>query len=493
MVNVGCGRQLRGEELLERLPILGHNLQEKVGVAGEHVAFAHLWPAFNQLGKMEQIGFGVVGQANLNKYRQAIAHFVGGDMRVIAANVTGFFQSAHPAEAGRRRNARLFRQIDVAHAPIFLQLAQDFEIDSVEFDVLHPVAHKLGANDTISGECSGMQGKSQVTCWVVTDGKAGMENQCLGLAEALGLTPVVKRIRLRAPWRQLSPFLRHGLDLAFSAKGDAVTPPWPDLLIATGRHSVPASLLARRATMRKDMKRTFTVQIQNPVIDPSRFDLVVVPRHDALTGANVMSTRGSLHRVTDAVLRREAEKFLPQVAALPSPRVAVLIGGSNAVYSLTPREMAPLAAQLRALAQEGVGLMVTPSRRTGAENLAILQNALRDVPHFLWDGTGENPYYGMLGLADAILVTADSVNMVSEACSTGKPVMVIELPGGSDKFRRFHQALRDDGMTRPFAGKLEQWRYPPLNDMELVAARVRKMMGLSAENIHLEPNVAMPR
>ncbi|NTU76909.1 MAG: hypothetical protein HGA90_03730, partial [Alphaproteobacteria bacterium] len=64
----------------------------------------------------------------------------------------------------------------------------------------------------------------------------------------------------------------------------------------------------------------------------------------------------------------------------------------------------------------------------------------------------------------------------SEACSTGKPVQVIDLPGGSDKFRRFHQALRDDGMTRSFAGVLESWTYPPLNDMELVAARIEDMM-----------------
>ena len=222
---------------------------------------------------------------------------------------------------------------------------------------------------------------------------------------------------------------------------------------------------------------TFTVQIQNPVIDPSRFDLVVVPRHDTLSGKNVMTTRGSLHRVTPEMLKREAEKFLPQIAQLPSPRIAVLIGGSNAVYSLTPREMKTLAAQLAAIAKRDGSLMITPSRRTGAENMSILQDALRGTNSYIWDGQGDNPYYGMLGLADAILVTCDSVNMVSEACSTGKPVMVIELPGGSDKFRRFHQAMRDDGMTRPFRGAIEKWNYAPLDDMRLVADRIREMLG----------------
>jgi mitochondrial fission protein ELM1 len=303
-----------------------------------------------------------------------------------------------------------------------------------------------------------------------------MENQCLGLAEALGLTPVVKRIKLRSPWKQLSPFLRHGLGYAFSAKGDAIEKPWPDVLIATGRASVPASLYARRMSKKGGGTGTFTVQIQNPVIDPSRFDLVVVPRHDTLSGKNVMTTRGSLHRVNETMLAAEAGNFMSQIAQLPSPRIAVLIGGSNSVYSFTPREMKILAAQLAALAGREGSLMITPSRRTGAENMEILQEALRGKSAYVWDGQGANPYYGMLALADVILVTCDSVNMVSEACSTGKPVMVIELPGGSDKFRRFHQAMRDDGMTRPFAGKIEKWEYAPLDDMRLVAERVNEML-----------------
>lgn len=307
-----------------------------------------------------------------------------------------------------------------------------------------------------------------------------MENQCVGLAEALGLKPIVKRVRLRAPWRQLSPFLRFGLEHAFEEDSDPLTPPWPDLLIATGRASVPASLFVRRATMRNGRSKTFTVQLQNPVIDPSRFDLVIVPRHDGLTGPNVMTTRGALHRVTQEVLRAEAEKLRPQVEHLKPSRIAVLIGGSNAVYQLGPREMAHLTAQLSSLvAQSGCSLMVTPSRRTGEENLAVLQQGLKGFPAYIWNGQGPNPYYGMLGLADAVVVTCDSVNMISEACVTGKPVYVVNLPGGSEKFRRFHQAMQDDGYTRTFNGELAEWTYAPFDDMGLVVARVREGMGMS--------------
>ena len=324
---------------------------------------------------------------------------------------------------------------------------------------------------------AGGGGSSAPVCWVVTDGKPGVENQCLGLAEALNLTIVIKRIRLKSPWRQTVPFLRVGLACAFDKSGDELTPPWPDVLIASGRASIPASLFVRAASRKSGGRPTFTVQIQNPVIDASRFDLVVTPRHDGLLGDNVMSTRGSLHRVTPLLLLKEAEKFESHFSKMPFPRVSVLIGGSNSVYTMTPELTRNMTSQLADMARGGAGVMITASRRTGAENARILKDGLQGTSAYIWDGQGENPYYAMLGMADYIIVTCDSVNMISEACSTGKPVMVLDMPGGSEKFRRFHQAMRDDGMTRPFNGKLENWCYTALDDVRLVALRVKEMMG----------------
>lgn len=95
------------------------------------------------------------------------------------------------------------------------------------------------------------------SCWVVTDGKIGMESQCVGLAEALGLVPAVKRVSLRQPWRSLAPYLRAGLACAFK---EPLAPPWPELLIASGRLSVPASLHVKAQTTRAG-KACFTIQI----------------------------------------------------------------------------------------------------------------------------------------------------------------------------------------------------------------------------------------
>ena len=311
--------------------------------------------------------------------------------------------------------------------------------------------------------------RERPTCWVVTDGKVGMEVQCLGLAEALGLEPTVKQIDMPRPWRWLAPrFIQDPL-ARLGPGGDGLAPPWPDVLIGSGRQAIAPSIAIRTASG----GGTFTIQVQNPVVDPARFDVVVAPRHDGLKGANVVTTTGSLNRITPERLATAAERFGPRFDDLPRPLVAVLLGGNNKVYRMTGRTMRGLGERLAALAhREGAGLLVSPSRRTGAKALDALSGPLDGVPARIWDGQGENPYFGFLALADALVVTADSVNMVCEAATTGKPVYVVDLDGGSRKFRRFHETLRADGITRPFDGRLETWTYPPLRDTQDAAVEI---------------------
>ncbi len=306
------------------------------------------------------------------------------------------------------------------------------------------------------------------SCWVLTDGKAGTENQCIGLAEALGLSPVVKRVSLAAPWKSVSPYLRLA-GLSCVREKDCLAPPWPGLLIASGRQSVEPALAIRQAAGGK----TFLVQVQDPHVAPRLFDLVVVPRHDRLRGDNVMVTRGSLTRVSAARLAEAEKRFSGRFDHLPHPRVAVLVGGASSAYRLP----LPLAESMaRALAALPAGLMVTASRRTGEAQAQALRNALSGKNVFFWDGSGENPYFAMLAAADVIIVTSDSASMASEAATTGKPIYVLPLEGGSAKFRRFHDMLRADGVARPFDGKIESWTYAPFSDTADAAARVRAMM-----------------
>jgi hypothetical protein len=258
--------------------------------------------------------------------------------------------------------------------------------------------------------------------------------------------------------------------LALDPAGSRLEPPWPDIVIACGRNSVAPAQLIKRASG----GRSFWVQVQDPRFARGKIDLIVAPRHDPAPGDNVFRTLGAVHRVTPEKLAADAVRWAPVFADLPRPLVAVLIGGDNAVYRLTEQRFAVLCDRLVALAKSGVGLAITPSRRTGDAQRAMLQKRLAGMPAYIWDGSGDNPYFGMLGAADAIIVTADSVSMISEAAATGKPVHIVELEGGSEKFARFHQGMREAGITRPFDGTLETWQYAPLDDTARAAAEIRR-------------------
>lgn len=305
-------------------------------------------------------------------------------------------------------------------------------------------------------------------CWVMTEGIAGTENQCLGVAEAMGLTPIIKRIQLRAPWKQLSPWLSFGHGYALATGSDPITAPYPDIVIASGRKAIGMARYIKRQS-----PRTYVAILQDPRVNPVAFDLVVVPQHDPTRGTNVMVTRAALHRVTSQKLIAEAATFAGQFDHLPPTRVAVLIGGSSKHHQMTSDITQSLRDRLAALAtRPDVGLMITASRRTGIENEQILREGLHGKNVMFWDGTGPNPYFAFLAAATHIVVTEDTVSMTSEALSTGKPVMTIALEGGGKRHGLFHGALQEQGFTRPFDGQLQTWSYPPLNDTLDVARKI---------------------
>jgi len=296
----------------------------------------------------------------------------------------------------------------------------------------------------------------------------------------VGLETTVKRVPPRAPWSRLPPQLWFAPLRAPVRGSDSLAPPWPDLLIAAGRQSVALSIALRR----RSGGAIFTVQILDPAVSPARFDLVVAPRHDRIharhAGDNVIATLGALTRVTPARLAEAAAANAPTLDHLPRPRVAVLIGGASKTHRLDRATAAAIGERLAALSRDqGAGLMVTASRRTPAGCAAVIREHLGSASAVMWNGQGENPYFGYLGLADAIVATSDSVAMVSEACTTGKPVHLIDLPGGSAKFDRFHAELRARDLARPFAGRIESWTPPPLDETARVAALVRARLGLA--------------
>jgi len=307
-----------------------------------------------------------------------------------------------------------------------------------------------------------------LSSWVLTDGKAGDEMPCLGVAEALGLAPQLRRVRPRAPFSWLMPWGPVDPRERPEAPGSPLAPPFPDLLIASGRRAVPAL----RAVKRASGGRTYTAFLKDPRTGPGTADFIWAPSYDRIRGPNVLTTLTSPHRIgADRIAAARVDPD-PRLAGLGSPRVAVLAGGDSRHHRFTPDDVARLSRNLTTLAESGASLMITASRRTPPRLRATLQGLAARHRGFFWDGTGENPYVAILALADAAVVTADSFNMVSEAAATGVPILVFEASGGHRKVTKFLEELKKAGIIHVFHGRLEGERYPPVDATPIIAAAI---------------------
>ncbi|MFD2264851.1 mitochondrial fission ELM1 family protein [Lacibacterium aquatile] len=308
--------------------------------------------------------------------------------------------------------------------------------------------------------------------WIIADPKAGTIAQAVGLAERLGGASRIIEAVGRFPWRYLPARLWWNPRKALTVSLDG---PPPNLVIAAGRSAVAPAAALRGPNTR-------VVALLDPRMDPEKFDLVICPQHDRLRGRNVLTTIGALHKVTPERIAADQATAAFRTADLPRPLIAVLVGGSNGRVRLNA---AKLGQELAALAQKtGGSLAVSTSRRTGEAATAILRHALTDVPHDFYSGDGDNPYPGILAIADHILVTEDSVSMLSEAASTGKPVHILRLEGNPGKFRFFQEALITGRHARYFDGELPHWTAPVLDETQRAAEAVVGLL-IGEQNPHL--------
>lgn len=317
---------------------------------------------------------------------------------------------------------------------------------------------------------------ADLTIWAMTSGEAGMRSQALGLAEAVDGAILEKTVVLRWPWRllpaHLCPAPLSKLDPGF----DIPTSPWPDLLITCGRRSAAVSIAIRRASS----GRTRTVHIHNPQCPIRYFDLVVAMTHDGLIGDNVIQLDIAPHRLTAEKLAAAAKEWESRFVSLPHPRLGVLLGGASGKRTYDRARVESLISDLDRVVASGVGLLITPSRRTEPAVVDTFRKRFHDSRSaFFWDQSGDNPYLGILGLSDALLVSSDSVSMISEALGTGKPVATVELTEARRRHEIFVKTLLSKGLIEKFGGAMPRPRGDGLiavDGTHMAAAAVRALL-----------------
>lgn len=325
--------------------------------------------------------------------------------------------------------------------------------------------------------------------WTVADGRAGILNQPKALAAALAEPErATKLAHIRSTTHRASPVILQpeGWQLLLRPDlwpapvsalppdhRDLLGPPWPDIWIAAGRRSIPYSRIAKRSSK----GRTLVVQIQNPKVSLSFFDLVIPPEHDRLTGLNVLPIIGppvwfSSERIAEAQARFGA------LLKPPGQKVLVSLGGESKTHAFTKDNAATIEASLLRLARDR-RYWITVSRRTPQHVRARFRKLAADLEGVFWESEerdGPNPYVAFLSLCDAALVTEDSANMIADPAFFGKPVHILKLTGQSERFERLYQSFIGHGAARRFVGQIDQWTYAPLRGAGRAADEIVRLM-----------------
>ncbi len=427
----------------------------------------------------------------------------------------------------------MFRSATVRHPALHWRLAT-----TRRRDPRAPVDFDTGRVELLQGGAFPGAANGRVPrVWVLTDHKPGHTTQSVGLADELGWP--WKRIDLAFNLLQELPnaWTRGSLRTLTRACARSLEAPWPDLVIATGRRTAPVASWIRE----QSRGRTRTVQMGRiGAFRRDVFDLAVAPAYASLyPDARRVETAAPVTRVSPRRLEEAAARFSVELASAPIPRIALLVGGPDPEHELRDAHARQIAEAVAELAErEGGTVWVSTSRRTDASTARILEQTLGErCGHFhRWSAATrpeDNPYLGFLALADALVVTGESASMLSEACATGKPVYIFPLVEASTGLRnrlrrlerriadrvtarayarpvnrrnferpqrgvelasamllahgfvrtsghskRLHEVLVQRGLARVFDGKLAPPPADRLDDLELVAHRVRELVGV---------------
>ena len=306
---------------------------------------------------------------------------------------------------------------------------------------------------------------------LLTEGYHGMISQVEGLAKALQAEFQHKIVRLNWPWNFIPPKLTPISEIILKDKHYINENKSFDLVISCGRKSViPSAIIKKKNT------NIFTIHIQDPKVNYKNFDVIIAPEHDELKGENVISSKGSIHYITQSEIEK-AKNYLVNKFQNENI-VSLILGGPTKYYSFSNEELTQVFKKIKSnFISQGHKVLVIPSMRTPKR---IIDLAMKEFAKegFVVNTVDKQAYLSALALATNIVVTCDSTSMISEAAASGKPIFVahMEPKKNNYRFEKFFQLFREMGITKELGEKVDNWTYNRFNEADRIATLMRKKL-----------------
>ena len=306
---------------------------------------------------------------------------------------------------------------------------------------------------------------------LLTEGYHGMISQVEGLAKALQAEFQHKIVRLNWLWNYIPPKLTPISEIILKDRHYITENKSFDLVISCGRKSViPSAIIKKKNT------NIFSIHIQDPKINYKNFDVIIAPEHDDLKGENVISSKGSIHYITQSEIEK-AKNYLVNKFQNENI-VSLILGGPTKYYSFSNEELTQVFKKIKSnFISQGHKVLVIPSMRTPKR---IIDLAMKEFAKegFVVNTVDRQAYLSALALATNIVVTCDSTSMISEASASGKPIFVAHMKPKKNnyRFKKFFQLFKEMGITKELEEKIDNWTYNRLNEADRIATLIHKKL-----------------
>ena len=303
---------------------------------------------------------------------------------------------------------------------------------------------------------------------LLTEGMHGMISQVEGMAKALNAEYSHKIVRLSFPWNLIPPKFSPISEIVLKDKMSINENENFDLIISCGRKSIIPSIL-----IKKKNPKIFTIHVQNPKVSFKNFDAIIAPEHDGLEGDNIYSSKGAVHYITESEINKAKPYLYNKIKS--EKVVSLILGGPNKYYKFEKDQLIKIFNLIKSeFVSKGYKIIVIPSMRTPIESIKLSAKEMGSYGYVV-NKVDKQAYLSAYGLADYVVVTCDSISMISEAATSGKPIFVAHMKEKKNnyRFKRFFKLFKTMGIIRDLGEKIENWTYQRHNEAERIAATLK--------------------